>query len=157
MAQNSLSTGAIIGIVIGVVAVIAAAVAFFIIRRRRQPAKQAPNEPTRNEETDTSADSPGFGKSELHADDIKSKPPPELMGDVHHFHELHSEPKDAAGQTGRVYELVGSDVPKVPSEYSVRPSPALSVADLVEGEVRSASPLTKSSTKKSEDREVPRG
>ncbi|KAJ4189948.1 hypothetical protein NW767_011446 [Fusarium falciforme] len=70
-AQNSLSTGAIIGIIIGVVAVIAAAGAFIIIRRRRQPAKQAPNGPARNEETDTGADSPGFGKSELHADAIK--------------------------------------------------------------------------------------
>ncbi|KAJ3466473.1 hypothetical protein MRS44_004037 [Fusarium solani] len=150
-AQNSLSTGAIIGIVIGVVAVIAAAGAFFIIRRRRQSAKQAPNGPARNEETDTGADSPGFGKSELHADAIK--PHTELMGDVHHFHELHSESKEAVGQTGRgspLYELVGSDVPKVPAEYSNQPSPALSVADGVEGEARSTSPLTETGSKKGE-------
>lgn len=150
-AQNSLSTGAIIGIVIGVVAVIAAAGAFFIIRRRRQSAKQAPNGPARNEETDTGADSPGFGKSELHADAIK--PHTELMGDVHHFHELHSESKEAVGQTGRgspLYELVGSDVPKVPAEYSNQPSPALSVADGVEGEARSTSPLTETSSKTGE-------
>ncbi|KAI8680822.1 Peptidase A1 domain-containing protein [Fusarium sp. Ph1] len=150
-AQNSLSTGAIVGIVIGVVAVIAAAGAFFIIRRRRQSAKQAPNGPARNEETDTGADSPGFGKSELHANAIK--PHTELMGDVHHFHELHSESKEAVGQTGRgspLYELVGSDVPKVPAEYSNQPSPALSVADGLEGEARSTSPLTETGSKKGE-------
>ncbi|KAJ4240456.1 hypothetical protein NW757_012421 [Fusarium falciforme] len=150
-AQNSLSTGAIIGIVIGVVAVIAAAGTFIIVRRRRQSAKQAPNGLARNEETDTGADSPGFGKSELHADAIK--PHTELMGDVHHFHELHSESKEAVGQTGRgspLYELVGSDVPRVPAEYSNQPSPALSVADGVEGEARSTSPLTETSSKKGE-------
>jgi hypothetical protein len=87
----------------------------------------------------------------LHADAIK--PHTELMGDVHHFHELHSESKEAVGQTGRgspLYELVGSDVPKVPAEYSNQPSPALSVADGVEGEARSTSPLTETSSKKGE-------
>ncbi|KAL2688992.1 hypothetical protein Neosp_003042 [[Neocosmospora] mangrovei] len=159
-AQNALSTGAIVGIVIGVVAVIAAVVAFLIIRRRRQPSKQPANGPTRNEETDTSTDSPGFGKSELHADAIELKPPPELMGDVHHFHELHSESKEAIGQTGKgspLYELVGSDVPKVPAEYSNQPSPALSVVDCVEGEARSTSPLTQASSKKGDNLEVPKG
>ncbi|EEU34955.1 uncharacterized protein NECHADRAFT_78521 [Fusarium vanettenii 77-13-4] len=159
MEQKSLSTGAIVGIVIGVVAAIAAVVAFFIIRRRRQPAKQPLHGPTRNDETDTSADSPGFGKSELHADAIELRPPPELMGDVNHLHELHSESKDAVGQTGRgspLYELVGSDVPKVPAEYSNQPSPAPSVVDGVEGENRSTSPLTQASSKKGDNLEVPK-
>ncbi|RSL72553.1 hypothetical protein CEP53_001055 [Fusarium sp. AF-6] len=154
MAQNSLSTGAIVGIVIGVVAAIAAVVAVLIFRRRQQRAKQP-----QKEETHTVADSPGFdsGKAELHADAI---PHTELMGDIHHIHQLHSDSKEDVGQTRRsspMYELVGSEVPKVPAEYSVQPSPALSVVDGVEGDGRSITPLTKNSSKKSNDREIPKG
>ncbi|RSL75145.1 hypothetical protein CEP51_011133 [Fusarium floridanum] len=152
-AQNSLSTGAIVGIVIGVVAVIAAVIAIFIIRKHQQRAKQVPKE-----ETHTVADSPGFdsGKAELHADAI---PHTELMGDIHHIHQLHSDSKERVDQTRKaspLYELVGSEVPKVPAEYSVQPSPALSVADGLEGEDRSITPLTVNSTKKCDKLEVPK-
>lgn len=153
-AQNSLSTGAIVGIVIGVVAAIVVVVAILIFRRRQQRAKQA-----QKEETHTVADSPGFdsGKAELHADAI---PHTELMGDTHHIHQLHSDSKEKVDQTRRpsqLYELVGSEVPKVPAEYSVQPSPALSAAEGLEGEDRSITPLTVNSTKRCDERGVSKG
>ncbi|RSL51449.1 hypothetical protein CEP54_011411 [Fusarium duplospermum] len=152
--QNPLSTGAIIGIVIGVVAVIAAAIAIFIFRRRQQSAKRP-----QTKETHTVTDSPGFdsGKAELHADAI---PHTELLGDTHHIHQLHSDSKEEVDQTrgpSPLYELVGSEVPKVPAEYSVQPSPAQSVAEGLEVEDRSITPLTENSTRKGGDGEVPKG